>query len=47
MSENRVNKLEDQSVKAQEIFGDKIKLSFSENPKKINDRSGLVITGWR
>lgn len=30
MSENRVSKL---SVKAREVFGDKSKLRFSENPK--------------
>lgn len=30
MSENRVNKL---SVKAREVFGDKSKLKFSENPR--------------
>lgn len=39
MSENRVNKL---SVKAQEIFGDKSKLKFSENPKRLMIGVGLL-----
>lgn len=39
MSENRVNKL---SVKAREIFGDKSKLSFSENPKRLMTGVGLL-----
>lgn len=43
MSENRANEL---SVKLREVFGDKSKLRFSENPKKNNNRSGLAITGW-
>lgn len=32
MSENRANEL---SVKLREVFGDKSKLRFSENPKRI------------
>ena len=39
MSENRVNKL---SVKAREVFGDEIKLSFSENPKRMITGVGLL-----
>ena len=39
MSENRANEL---SVKLQEVFGDKIKLSFSENPKRMITGVGLL-----
>lgn len=39
MSENRVNKL---SVEAREIFGDKSKLCFSENPKRLMTGVGLL-----
>lgn len=39
MSENRVNKL---SVKAREVFGDKSKLKFSENPKRMITGVGLL-----
>lgn len=39
MSENRVNKL---SVKAREVFGDKSKLKFSENPKRLMTGVGLL-----
>lgn len=39
MSENRVNKL---SVKAREVFGDKSKLRFSENPKRMITGVGLL-----
>lgn len=39
MSENRVNKL---SVKAREVFGDKSKFCFSENPKRMITGVGLL-----
>lgn len=39
MSENRANEL---SVKLGEVFGDKIKLSFSENPKRMITGVGLL-----
>lgn len=39
MSENRANEL---SVKLQEVFGDKSKLKFSENPKRIMVGVGLL-----
>lgn len=39
MSENRVNKL---SVKVREVFGDKSKLKFSENPKRLMTGVGLL-----
>ena len=39
MSENRANEL---SVKLREVFGDKSKLRFSENPKRIITGVGLI-----
>lgn len=39
MSENRANEL---SVKLREVFGDKSKLRFSENPKRIITGVGLL-----
>lgn len=39
MSENRANEL---SVKLREVFGDKSKLRFSENPKRIITAVGLL-----
>lgn len=39
MSENRVNKL---SVELREVFGDKSKLKFSENPKRLMTGVGLL-----
>lgn len=39
MSENRDNKL---SVKLREVFGDKSKLRFSENPKRMMTGVGLL-----
>lgn len=39
MSENRVNKL---SVKAREVFGDKSKLRFSEDSKRMMTGVGLL-----
>lgn len=39
MSENRANEL---SVKLREVFGDKIELSFSENPKRMITGVGLL-----
>lgn len=39
MSENKANKL---SVRTREVFGDKSKLSFSENPKSIITGVGLL-----
>lgn len=39
MSGNRANEL---SVKLGEVFGDKIKLSFSENPKRMITGVGLL-----
>lgn len=39
MSENRANEL---SVKLREVFGDKSKLRFSENPKGIIAGVGLL-----
>lgn len=39
MSENRANEL---SVKLGEVFGDEIKLSFSENPKRMIAGVGLL-----
>lgn len=39
MSENRANEL---SVNLQEVFGDKSKLKFSENPKRIMVGVGLL-----
>lgn len=39
MSENRANEL---SVKLGEVFGDKIKLSFSEDPKRMITGVGLL-----
>ncbi len=38
-SENRANGL---SVKSREVFGDKIKLGFSENPKGLLTGVGLL-----
>lgn len=39
MSGNRANEL---SVKLREVFGDKSKLTFSENPKRIMTGVGLL-----
>lgn len=39
MSENRDNKL---SVKVREVLGDKSKLRFSENPKRMITGVGLL-----
>lgn len=39
MSENRVNEL---NVKLREVFGDNIKLKFSENPKRLMTGVGLL-----
>lgn len=39
MSGNRANEL---SVKLREVFGDKIELSFSENPKRLMTGVGLL-----
>lgn len=39
MSENRDNKL---SVKVREVLGDKSKLGFSENPKRMITGVGLL-----
>lgn len=39
MSENRANEL---SVNLREVLGDKSKLSFSENPKKMITGVGLL-----
>lgn len=39
MSENRANEL---SVKLREVFGDKSKLGFSENPKRMITGVGLL-----
>lgn len=39
MSENRANEL---SAKAREVFGDKSKLKFSENPKRMITGVGLL-----
>lgn len=39
MSENKANEL---SVKLGEVFGDKIKLSFSEDPKRMITGVGLL-----
>ena len=39
MSENRANEL---TVKLRELFGDKSKLRFSENPKRIITGVGLL-----
>lgn len=39
MSENRANEL---SVKLREVFGDKSKLKFSENPKRLMTGVGLL-----
>lgn len=40
MSENKANEL---SVKLGEVFGDKIKLSFSEDPKRMITGVGLLL----
>lgn len=39
MSENRANEL---SVKLREVLGDKSKLKFSENPKRLMTGVGLL-----
>lgn len=39
MSGNRANEL---SVKLREVFGDKSKLKFSENPKRLMTGVGLL-----
>lgn len=39
MSENRANEL---SVELREVFGDKIKLGFSENTKRLMTGVGLL-----
>lgn len=39
MSENRANEL---SVNLREVFGDKSKLKFSENPKRLMTGVGLL-----